>query len=94
MADLPQTSVHLKITVDPAHADTFLNALKPVFDAVVADAKNTFFEVYKDEENPGVFKLVENWNATVQYMKEVRLYSFNIPHSFSGLGTNHATGPS
>lgn len=92
MAESPQTSVHLKISVLPTHADTFLNALKPVFDAVVADPKNTFFEVYKDDENPGVFKLVENWNATVEYMKEV--CGFSGERSFLELGINCATGPS
>jgi quinol monooxygenase YgiN len=72
MENTPQTSVHLKVTVDPARADTFLEALRPVFEAVVADPRNTFFEVYRDEQNPGVFKLVENWSATVEYMTEVR----------------------
>lgn len=71
MSDSTQISVHIKITVDPAHAETYLNALKPVFTAVIAEPRNTFFEVYQDEQNPGVFKLVENWTASVEYMKEV-----------------------
>lgn len=68
-----QTSVHMKITVDASNADVFLKALKPVFDAVVADPKNTFIEVYQDEQNLGVFRLVENWDASVEYLKEVSL---------------------
>ncbi|KAF3020294.1 hypothetical protein E8E14_013400 [Neopestalotiopsis sp. 37M] len=52
--------------------DEFLTHLKPTFDAVAADPLNTFFEVYQDPRTPGVFKLVENWNASVEYMMTVQ----------------------
>lgn len=64
-------SVHVKITVDPSQIDAFLTALKPTFEAVIAEPLNTFFEVYRDDKNPGVFRLVENWDATVEYMMNV-----------------------
>lgn len=63
--------MHIKITVDPEKRDVFLQALRPVFDKVALEPLNTFFEVVEDANAPGVFKLVENWNATVSYMVDV-----------------------
>lgn len=67
----PALSVHVKITVDPSNTEAFLKALKPTFESVIAEPLNTFFEVYQDEKTPGVFKLMENWNATLDYMMNV-----------------------
>lgn len=64
-------SVHITITIDPVHTEAFLTALKPSFEHVTAEPLNTFFEVYKDEKQPGVFKIVENWDASVEYMMGV-----------------------
>ena len=64
-------SVHVKLTVYPAYTEAFLAALKPTMDAVVAEPLNTFFEVYKLDKEPGVFKLAENWDATAEYLNEV-----------------------
>jgi quinol monooxygenase YgiN len=69
-------SVHVKLTINPSHAEAFLTALKPTVEAVIAEPLNTFFEVYKLDKEPGVFKLVENWDATPEYMVNVRLYLF------------------
>ena len=71
----PSLAVHVKITVDPKNSETFLKALKPTFEKVIEEPLNTFFEVYRDPRNPGVFKLVEHWNATPEYMKNVSRYS-------------------
>jgi quinol monooxygenase YgiN len=64
-------SVHVTITIDPKDKDTFLTALKPTFDAVKAEPLNLFFEISYDEKNPGVFKLIESWNCTAEYIMSV-----------------------
>ena len=72
MADTdPGLSVHVKVTVDPSNTEAFLKALEPTFINVKAESLNIFCEVYKDRNNPGVFKLVENWNATLDHMMNV-----------------------
>lgn len=70
-SETPALSVHVKITVDPAKTDDFLKALRPTYEHVVAEPKNTFFELYRDK-TPGVFVIVENWNADPDYMFNVR----------------------
>ena len=69
----PSLSVHVKLTIDPNEIEKFLKALRPTFEAVTAEPLNTFFEVYRDDKTPGVFKLVENWNATVDHMVNVSI---------------------
>ncbi|KAI7978284.1 hypothetical protein EIK77_001227 [Talaromyces pinophilus] len=64
-------SVHVTITIDPKDKDAFLTALKPTFDAVKAEPLNLFFEISYDEKNPGVFKLIESWNCTSEYIMSV-----------------------
>lgn len=64
-------SVHVTITIDPKDKDTFLAALKPTFDAIKAEPLNLFFEISYDEKNPGVFKLIESWNCTSEYIMSV-----------------------
>ncbi|KAH8602389.1 hypothetical protein B0O99DRAFT_499742 [Bisporella sp. PMI_857] len=66
-------SVHITITVAPENVDKFLEALRPTFEAVTREPLNTFFEVYHDPKKPGVFKLVEHWDADVGYMMGVQL---------------------
>lgn len=67
----PSFSLHVKITIDPSNSDAFLEALKPAYDAVCAEPECIFFEVYHDSKQPGVFKFVENWNASVEWMMNV-----------------------
>ncbi|KAK6068441.1 C6 finger domain-containing protein [Seiridium cupressi] len=69
----PSVSVHIKLTVDPNKVDEFLGISRPMFDAVVAEPLNTFFEMYRDDKTPGVFKLVENWDADIDYMMNVQV---------------------
>ncbi|GAM33818.1 hypothetical protein TCE0_013r00994 [Talaromyces pinophilus] len=66
-------SVHVTITIDPKDKDAFLTALKPTFDAVKAEPLNLFFEISYDEKNPGVFKLIESWNCTSEYIMSTQL---------------------
>ena len=75
----PGLSVHVKVTVDPSNTETFLKALEPTFSNVKAEPLNIFCEVYKDGNNPGVFKFVENWNATFDHMMNVSKVVDSIP---------------
>jgi quinol monooxygenase YgiN len=61
-------SVHVKLTVDPSKVDDFFAAFKPTFERVTAEPLNTFFEIYRDEKTPGVYKLIEDWNVSAEYM--------------------------
>lgn len=84
MADTdPGLSVHVKVTVDPSNTEAFLKALEPTFINVKAESLNIFCEVYKDRNNPGVFKLVENWNATLDHMMNVSNVVDSIVSLFS-----------
>ncbi|TGJ87860.1 hypothetical protein E0Z10_g954 [Xylaria hypoxylon] len=66
-------SVHIKITIDPKHTEDFLEAFGPVSQKVLAEPLNTYFELFRDDHHPGVLKLVENWNATQDYMMKAQL---------------------
>ncbi|KAK8091579.1 hypothetical protein PG997_001940 [Apiospora hydei] len=67
-------SVHVKLTVNPSKTEDFLSALKVIFEKTKLEPLNTFLEIYRDEQSPGMFKLVENWNATADYMMNVSIY--------------------
>jgi quinol monooxygenase YgiN len=71
-AKKPSISVHVKLTIDPSRIEEFLRALRPTFEEISADPLNTFIEIYRDDKNPGVFKLVENWDVTPEHMLNVR----------------------
>ena len=89
MADTgPGLSVHVKITVDPSNTAAFLQALEPTFRNVKAEPLNIFCEVYQDGNNPGVFKFVENWNATLDHMLNVSRGSL-IPLRLSAVMSLH-----
>lgn len=68
----PSISVHITITIDPSNNAAFLEALKPTFEAATKEPLNTSMEVFQDANTPGVFRIVENWNATIDYMMNVR----------------------
>ena len=69
----PSFSLHVSITVAPENVEKFLAALKPAYDGVLSEPENIFFEVYQESGKPGVFRFVENWNATPQWFQEVRM---------------------
>ncbi|KAK7937315.1 uncharacterized protein PG986_014183 [Apiospora aurea] len=66
-------SVHVKLTVNPSKMEEFLGALKVIYEKTKLESLNTFLEVYRDDKSPGVFKLVENWNTTADYMMNVQV---------------------
>jgi quinol monooxygenase YgiN len=63
-------SLHVKITVAPENVAAFLAALKPCWDAVVAEKECVFFEVFQKE--PGEFCFIENWHASMEHLMTVR----------------------
>jgi len=64
-------SLHVRITIAPENVPAFLESLKPVYDAVTAEPECTLFQVYQSPEEPGVFKFVEHWNASKEWMVSV-----------------------
>ena len=68
----PAISVHITITIDPSNNAAFLEALRPTFEAATQEPLNTSMEVFQDANTPGVFRIVENWNASIDYMMSVR----------------------
>lgn len=67
-------SLHVTFHIDPAKVTAFLDALKPAYDAVTAEPECVFFEVYQSAETPGLIKFVENWDASVEWLKTVSFY--------------------
>ena len=67
----PSYSVHLTLYIDPDQLPTFFSALKPLNEAVCAEPECIFIEIYQSPDKPGVFKVVENWNATTEWMMGV-----------------------
>lgn len=57
-------SLHVTVYVDPSNVEKFLEHFKPAFEAVIAEPKCTFFDVYQDPEEPGALSWVENWYRT------------------------------
>lgn len=57
----PSISLHVQIKIDPKNVPAFFEAMKPVFDKVVAEPNLTFFEIYQSIEDPGTISWVENW---------------------------------
>ena len=64
-------SLHVTCTIAPENADKFLAAFKDCFDHVIKEPDCTFFELYRDPENPGRFKWVENWSRDKDWLIKV-----------------------
>lgn len=79
----PTVSLHVKITIAPENVDKFLGHFKSIYDIVSSEPECLFFEVYQNPDVPGEFKLVENWNATQEWVRDVR---FNLSLSSSVFG--------
>lgn len=66
-------SLHLDVTVAPENVDKFLAAFKPCYEAVIAEPENTFFEVFQEADQPGHFRIVENWSKGKDWFMAVQL---------------------
>ena len=72
-------SLHVTITVAPSHIDAFLAAFRPCYDAVTAEPECTYFEIFHSLEEPGMFRIVENWTQSPQWFQEVwYLYFYSV----------------
>ncbi|KAF2676953.1 hypothetical protein K458DRAFT_424314 [Lentithecium fluviatile CBS 122367] len=67
----PFLSVHITLHIDPTKLDTFFEVVRTTYDAVTAEPENIFFEVYQSADKPGVFRFVEHWNASMEWMTNV-----------------------
>ncbi|KAF2496770.1 hypothetical protein BU16DRAFT_420983, partial [Lophium mytilinum] len=77
----PSISWHARITVAPENAEKFLQYLKPCMDAVLAEKECVFFQVFQDPSKPGSFMFIENWNASLEWMKTVQFTKpYYIPY--------------
>ena len=72
----PSLSIHITNYLKPDDVPAFLEALRPVYEAIIKERENIFFELYVDPENPGVVKWVENWNATTEWLTTVSVWRF------------------
>ncbi|OGM49464.1 hypothetical protein ABOM_001712 [Aspergillus bombycis] len=58
---LESISLHVTIHLNPEDLPTFWAAMKPVYEAVIAEPECTFFEIYQVPDAPGTLSWVENW---------------------------------
>jgi|TARA_R110002003_G_scaffold112_5_gene9581 quinol monooxygenase YgiN len=73
---LSSFSAHVTLTIAPANIPAFLVALKPAYDAVIAEPENVFFQILQHPQKPGVFRFIETWNMSVEKFMTVRLFIF------------------
>jgi quinol monooxygenase YgiN len=69
----PGASVHIKVTVAPESVPKFFSLIKPAYDAATAEPECIFFEIYQNPAIPGEIKYVENWNQSVEWLRNVRV---------------------
>lgn len=55
--------LQVSIYIDPSNVDAFFTAMKPVFDACVAEPELLSFEIFRSPDDPGKISWVENWCA-------------------------------
>ncbi|KAF2805949.1 uncharacterized protein BDZ99DRAFT_466255 [Mytilinidion resinicola] len=72
-APAPTLTMILKVTVDPSNVPAFLEALRPVYDGVSSTPECTFVQLLQSPSSPGEFKIVETWNATMEWLQSVQL---------------------
>ncbi|KAI0205566.1 hypothetical protein F4808DRAFT_455792 [Astrocystis sublimbata] len=63
-------SLHVTVNVAPKNITPFFEAFKPVYEKVIAEPKNLFFEVYQSVDFPGKITWVENWNGNPDWFMQ------------------------
>ena len=58
-------SLQVTIWISPENVPKFFEALRPVYEKVIAESECTFFEIYEDPADPGRISWVENWYVVV-----------------------------
>lgn len=64
-------SLHVTITVAADNADEFLRRFKPTVDLIVAEPECLYFQVSQSLDQPGRFKIVENWRMSKERFVKV-----------------------
>jgi hypothetical protein len=75
MASQPITT-HVKWTLKPGTESRFLEAAKVITAHINAEPKCLYFNLFQDVANPQVFKSVEMFNATIDWIRDVCLAFF------------------
>ncbi|KAI0393018.1 hypothetical protein F5Y17DRAFT_459357 [Xylariaceae sp. FL0594] len=57
-------SLHVTVFFAPQNVPVFFDAFKPVYEKVIEEPENRFFEVYRSTDEPGTLSWVEDWNQT------------------------------
>ena len=74
----PQLSLQVTIQVAPENADAFLAALRPCWEAVIAEPECLFFDVFQDPEVPGKFRFIELWAESREWLETVSQFSCQL----------------
>ncbi|KAE8160224.1 hypothetical protein BDV40DRAFT_302535 [Aspergillus tamarii] len=71
----PSESISLQVTIhlNPEDLPKFWTAMKPAYEAVIAEPECTFFELYQEPDSPGTISWVENWSASKEWLIGVQL---------------------
>jgi quinol monooxygenase YgiN len=70
-----QITLHITIPLPPSSLNTYYTALKPVYDNLIQEPKCVYFNIFELVGQPGVVRLVEIWDADIEWMKEVSFCS-------------------
>ncbi|KAH7304512.1 hypothetical protein B0I35DRAFT_444939 [Stachybotrys elegans] len=65
-------NIQASLFVSPDKLNDFLDLIKPIMERTMADPKCLFVEAYQSVDDPGHIRLVENWNASVEWFMTVR----------------------
>lgn len=65
-------SQHTTVHIDPSKLDTFWEAFTPVFEKTSSAPECLYFEVFEDPAVPGKITWVVNWNASPEWVMNVR----------------------
>jgi hypothetical protein len=63
--------LQVKVFFDPKGRDTFLEALKPCYEAVLREEECAYFIVGESVDEPGVFRWTEGWRKGVEWFMGV-----------------------
>ncbi|KAF2423199.1 hypothetical protein EJ08DRAFT_652891 [Tothia fuscella] len=65
-------TVHVTITIDPSNLPTFYSALKTLSEKLKQEPECLYLNVFEIAQSPGVVRLVEMWDADVEWMMNVQ----------------------
>jgi quinol monooxygenase YgiN len=69
------TTVRVTIKFDPSDSQTFLDALRELWQQARLEDDLLYFDLSESVTNPGTFYLIEIWARDIEYLQNVRLLS-------------------